>query len=128
VSAPTKRTNKRATAPRKVTVVPPEERAKRRAARAESAPVVPAAVPESAVPATSNGIDPQQRLQQQMAALTGVDEAEVIQVLTQRLGEAERQRIMDGIVITRLVRRVLELSPQDPVATEVAEQQKEATP
>lgn len=110
----------------KVTVVPPDGRT---TPRQSDAPVVSAVVPEEAPPVdeASPAPDPTWLRQQQVAAMTSVSEAEAIDALTQRLGQAERQRIMDGVVIGRLVNRILQLSPQDPVATEVAEQQaKEA--
>lgn len=63
--------------------------------------------------------------EQRIQALTGIDPMEAIQILQRRVGELETQRIMDGTIIGRLVQRVQELDPDDPVAAQAAASQED---
>lgn len=83
------------------------------AAAPPDTPVVEAPVPDDAVSEPTAA----QELQQRITDLLTVSEDDMVASLTQRVGELENQRIANGLVITRLLNRILELDPADPVAT-----------
>lgn len=107
MSAPTK------TAARKRT-------AAKRTAPASTGPSNGPAPDPGAVPVLPAKPTAEERIQQ----LTGIEMEEALQILQTRVGEMETQRLMDGRIIQRLVTRILELDPDDPVAAQAVAQKE----
>jgi hypothetical protein len=91
--------------------------ARKRTAAVKAVPSPPPEVPDRAT-----------LQQQRIDRLITVDQGAAIQALTEALGRAQQQIVMNSVLITRLINHILAIDPDDKIAQQVQKDQEEAGP